>query len=201
MNRTVLGIAGGTGSGKTYAAKSLLNEYPQDSILPISMDSYYKDLSHINYKERIEQNFDHPDSIDVNLLEKHLGLASKGDKINIPIYDFNNHVRLRETISISNAKIIIVEGIFALHFSQLRKLYTLKIFMDTPENIRLERRFVRDVKERGRTIKSIKDQYDSTVIPMHNKYVEPSKIFSDLILNGEDNINDITNKIEELIRS
>ena len=201
MNRTVLGIAGGTGSGKTYAVKSLLNEYPQDSILPISMDSYYKDLSYINHKDRIKQNFDHPNSIDVNLLEKHLGLASKGDKINIPIYDFNNHVRLRETISISNAKIIIVEGIFALHFSQLRKLYTQKIFMDTPENIRLERRLVRDVRERGRTIKSIKDQYNSTVLPMHNKYVEPSKIFSDLILNGEDNINDITNKIEELIRS
>ena len=201
MNTTVLGIAGGTGSGKTYATKNLLNEYPQCSILPISMDSYYKDLSHINYKERIEQNFDHPDSIDVNLLEKHLGIASKGDKINVPIYDFNNHVRLGETISISNAKIIIVEGIFALHFSQLRKLYTLKIFMDTPENIRLERRLVRDVRERGRTIKSIKDQYSSTVLPMHDKYVESSKIFSDLMLNGEDNINDIINKIEELIRS
>ena len=148
MNITVLGIAGGTGSGKTYAAKSLLNEYPQDRILPISMDSYYKDLSHINYTRRVEQNFDHPDSIDINLLEKHLEQASKGKKISIPIYDFSNHVRLGETVSISNAKIIIVEGIFALHFSQLRKLYTLKIFMDTPENIRLERRLVRDVKER-----------------------------------------------------
>ena len=200
MNITIMGIAGGTGSGKTYAAKNLLNEYPQDSILPISMDSYYKDLSHINYTRRLEQNFDHPDSIDINLLEKHLEQASKGNKINIPIYDFSNHVRLGETVSISNAKIIIVEGIFALHFSQLRKLYTLKIFMDTPENIRLERRLVRDVRERGRTIKSIKDQYNSTVLPMHNKYVEPSKIFSDLILNGGDNINDIIHNIEQLIK-
>ena len=201
MNITVLGIAGGTGSGKTYTARSLLNEYPQDSILTISMDSYYKDLSHIDNKKRLEQNFDHPDSIDVNLLENHLELASKGNKINIPIYDFSNHVRLGEAVSISNAKIIIVEGIFALHFLQLRKLYTLKIFMDTPENIRLERRLVRDVKERGRTVKSIKEQYNSTVLPMHNKYVEPSKIFSDLILNGEDNTNNIVNKIEELIKS
>ena len=201
MSITVLGIAGGTGSGKTYTAKSLLNEYPQDSILTISMDSYYKDLSHIDNKKRLEQNFDHPDSIDVNLLENHLEQASKGNKINIPIYDFSNHVRLGEAVSISNAKIIIVEGIFALHFSQLRKLYTLKIFMDTPENIRLERRLVRDVKERGRTVKSIKEQYKYTVLPMHNKYVEPSKIFSDLILNGEDNINNIVNKIEELIKS
>ena len=201
MNITVLGIAGGTGSGKTYAVKSLLNEYPQNSVLAISMDSYYKDLSHINYEKRIEQNFDHPDSIDINLLKKHLEQASKGDKINIPIYDFINHVRLGETISISNAEIIIVEGIFALHFSQLRKLYTLKLFIDTPENIRLERRLVRDIRERGRTIKSIKDQYNSTVLPMHIKYVEPSKVFSDLILDGRDNVNDITNKIEELIKS
>ena len=200
MNITVLGIAGGTGSGKTYAVKSLLNEYPQDSVLAISMDSYYKDLSYINYTRRVEQNFDHPDSIDINLLEKHLKQASKGNKINIPIYDFSNHVRLGETVSISNAKIIIVEGIFALHFSQLRKFYTLKIFMDTPENVRLERRLFRDVKERGRTVKSIMDQYNTTVLAMHNKYVEPSKIFSDLILDGEDNINNIVNKIEELIK-
>ena len=201
MNITVLGIAGGTGSGKTYAVKSLLNEYPQNSVLAISMDSYYKDLSYINYTRRVEQNFDHPDSIDINLLEKHLEQASKGNKINIPIYDFSTHVRLGETVSISNAKIIIVEGIFALHFSQLRKLYTLKIFMDTPENVRLERRLFRDVKERGRTVKSIMDQYNTTVLAMHNKYVEPSKIFSDLILDGEDNINNIVNKIEDLIKS
>ena len=201
MNITVLGIAGGTGSGKTYAVKSLLKEYPSDSIVPISMDSYYKDLSHINYKKRIKQNFDHPDSIDINLLEHHLKQASKGHKVSIPIYDFTTHIRIGKTSSISNAKIIIVEGIFALHYSQLRKLYTLKIFIDTPESIRFERRLIRDVKERGRTIKSIKDQYNSTVLPMHNKYVEPSKIFSDLILNGEDNINDIINKIEELIKS
>ena len=200
MNVTDLGIAGGTGSGKNYAVIGLLNEYPQNSVLAISMDSYYKDLSHINYKKRVEQNFDHPDSIDVNLLEKHLEQASKGNKVNIPIYDFSKHVRLGETASISNAKIIIVEGIFALHFSQLRKLYTLKLFMDTPENIRLERRLVRYVRDRGRTIKSIKDQYNSTVLPMHNKYVEPSKIFSDLILNGGDNINDIIHNIEQLIK-
>ncbi len=131
MNITVLGIAGGTGSGKTYAAKNLLNEYPQDSIIHISMDSYYKDLSYINYTRRVEQNFDHPDSIDINLLEKHLKQASKGKKINIPVYDFSNHVRLGKTVSISNAKIIIVEGIFALHFSQLCKLYTKKVFIYT----------------------------------------------------------------------
>ena len=201
MNIIILGIAGGTGSGKTYTVKNLLKEYPSDSIVSISIDSYYKDLSHINYKKRIKQNFDHPDSIDINLLEHHLEQASKGHEISIPIYDFTTHIRIGKTSSISNVKIIIVEGIFALHYSQLRKLYTSKLFMDTPESIRFERRLVRDVKERGRTIKSIKDQYNSTVLPMHNKYVEPSKIFSDLILNGEDNINDIINKIEELIKN
>ena len=201
MNIIILGIAGGTGSGKTYAVKNLLKEYPSGNIVSISIDSYYKDLSHINYKKRIKQNFDHPDSIDINLLEHHLEQASKGRKISIPIYDFTNHIRIGKTSSISNMKIIIVEGIFALHYSRLRKLYTLKIFMDTPESIRFERRLVRDVKERGRTIKSIKDQYNSTVLPMHNKYIEPSKKFSDLVLNGEDNINVIINKIKALIKS
>ena len=201
MNIIILGIAGGTGSGKTYTVKNLLKEYPSNNIVSISIDSYYKDLSHINYKKRIKQNFDHPDSIDINLLEHHLEQASKGYEISIPIYDFTNHIRIGETSSISNVKIIIVEGIFALHYSQLRKLYTLKIFMDTPESIRYERRLVRDVKERGRTVKSIKDQYNSTVLPMHNKYIEPSKKFSDLVLNGEDNINVIINKIKALIKS
>ena len=201
MNIIILGIAGGTGSGKTYSVKNLLKEYPSDNIVSISIDSYYKDLSHINYKKRIKQNFDHPDSIDINLLEHHLEQASKGHEISIPIYDFTNHIRIGKTSSISNVKIIIVEGIFALHYSQLRKLYTLKIFMDTQESIRFERRLVRDVKERGRTIKSIKDQYNSTVLPMHNKYIEPSKKFSDLVLNGEDNINVIINRIKALIKS
>ena len=198
---TILGIAGGTGSGKTYAVKNLLKEYPANDIFSISMDSYYKDLSHINYKKRIKQNFDHPDSIDINLLEHHLKQVSMGYEISIPIYDFTNHIRIGETSSISDARIIVVEGIFALHYSQLRKLYTLKIFLDTPESIRFERRLIRDVKERGRTIKSIKDQYNSTVLPMHNKYVEPSKKFSDIILNGEDNINIIINKIKALIKN
>ena len=127
MNIIILGIAGGTGSGKTYTVKNLLKEYPSDSIVSISIDSYYKDLSHINYKKRIKQNFDHPDSIDINLLEHHLEQASKGHEISIPIYDFTTHIRIGKTSSISNVKIIIVEGIFALHYSQLRKLYTLKI--------------------------------------------------------------------------
>ena len=127
--------------------------------------------------------------------------ASKGHEISIPIYDFTTHIRIGKTSSISNVKIIIVEGIFALHYSQLRKLYTLKIFIDTPESIRFERRLVRDVWERGRTIKSIKDQYNSTVLPMHNKYIEPSKKFADLVLNGEDNINIVINKIKALIKS
>ena len=198
---TILGIAGGTGSGKTYAVKNLLKEYPANDIFSISMDSYYKDLSHINYKKRIKQNFDHPDSIDINLLEHHLKQVSMGYEISIPIYDFTNHIRIGETSSISDARIIVVEGIFALHYSQLRKLYTLKIFLDTPESIRFERRLIRDVKERGRTIKSIKDQYNSTVLPMHNKYVEPSKKFSDLVLNGKDNINIIINKIKALMKN
>ena len=199
MRPIILGVAGGTGSGKTFTVNNLLSTYPSNSINAINLDSYYKDLSHINYLDRVKQNFDHPRSIDINLMTTHLKQLCKGDDIDIPIYDFSNHIRLDSTHSISQSKIIIVEGIFALHYKQLRKLYTLKIFIETPEDIRFERRLIRDTRERGRTINSVKKQFELTVLPMHEKFIEPSKQFADLIINGDNDITNIISSIKEKI--
>ena len=199
MRSIILGIAGGTGSGKTFIVDNLLSIYNSNNINVINLDSYYKDLSHMGYQDRVKQNFDHPDSIDIDLIISHLKQISDGNDIDIPIYDFSNHVRLETTKTISQSNVIIVEGIFALHYMQLRKLYTLNVFIETSEDIRLQRRLSRDTKERGRTIGSIKDQFESTVIPMHEKFIGPSKQFADLIIDGNSNIINIIRSIKEKI--
>ena len=199
MRSIILGIAGGTGSGKTFIVDNLLSIYNSNNINVINLDSYYKDLSHMGYQDRVKQNFDHPDSIDIDLIISHLKQISDGNNIDIPIYDFSNHVRLETTKTISQSNVIIVEGIFALHYMQLRKLYTLNVFIETSEDIRFQRRLSRDTKERGRTIGSIKDQFESTVIPMHEKFIGPSKQFADLIIDGNSNIINIIRSIKEKI--
>ena len=199
MRSIILGIAGGTGSGKTFIVDNLLSIYNSNNINVINLDSYYKDLSHMGYQDRVKQNFDHPDSIDIDLIISHLKQISDGNDIDIPIYDFSNHVRLETTKTISQSNVIIVEGIFALHYMQLRKLYTLNVFIETSEDIRFQRRLSRDTKERGRTIGSIKDQFKSTVLPMHEKFIGPSKQFADLIIDGNSNIIDIIRSIREKI--
>ena len=199
MRSIILGIAGGTGSGKTFIVDNLLSIYNSNSINVINLDSYYKDLSHMGHQDRVKQNFDHPDSIDIDLIISHLKQISDGNDIDIPIYDFSNHVRLETTKTISQSSVIIVEGIFALHYMQLRKLYTLNVFIETSEDIRFQRRLSRDTKERGRTIGSIKDQFESTVIPMHEKFIGPSKQFADLIIDGNSNIINIIRSIKEKI--
>ena len=199
MRSVILGIAGGTGSGKTFIADNLISIYNSNSINVINLDSYYKDLSHMGHQDRVKQNFDHPDSIDIDLIISHLNQISDGNDIDIPIYDFSNHVRLESTKTISQSNVIIMEGIFALHYMQLRKLYTLNIFIETSDDIRFQRRLIRDTKERGRTIGSIKDQFESTVLPMHEKFIEPSKQFADLIINGDNDITNIISSIKEKI--
>lgn len=199
MRSIILGIAGGTGSGKTFIVDNLLSIYNSNNINVINLDSYYKDLSHMGYQDRVKQNFDHPDSIDIDLIISHLKQISDGNDVDIPIYDFSNHVRLETTKTISQSNVIIVEGIFALHYMQLRKLYTLNVFIETSEDIRFQRRLSRDTKERGRTIGSIKDQFESTVIPMHEKFIGPSKQFADLIIDGNSNIINIIRSIKEKI--
>ena len=199
MRSIFLGIAGGTGSGKTFIVDNLLSIYNSNNINVINLDSYYKDLSHMGHQDRVKQNFDHPDSIDIDLIISHLKQISDGNDVDIPIYDFSNHVRLETTKTISQSNVIIVEGIFALHYMQLRKLYTLNVFIETSEDIRFQRRLSRDTKERGRTIGSIKDQFESTVLPMHKKFIGPSKQFADLIINGNSNIINIIRSIKEKI--
>ena len=182
MKTIIIGIGGGTGSGKTSLAKGILAEYGEGEVVVIEQDSYYNDLSHILYEERVDQNYDHPDSIDIDLFESHLQQLLDGKTIAIPTYDFSTHVRMDKTKPITQPHVIVVDGILALHYPQLRKLFTIKIFVDTPADIRFIRRLTRDIHERGRTPESVNKQYLSTVRPMHEQFVEPSKYYADLII-------------------
>ena len=191
----LIGIAGGSGSGKTTLTSELLNEYGKDKIAVIEQDSYYKDLSHLSLEERRTYNYDHPKAIDITLFQFQLSTLLKGRNINIPIYDFSNHVRLKNTKMIVPLPVIIVEGILVLYFQELRQLMVIKIYIDTPEDIRFKRRFDRDIKERGRTAESIRKQYISTVRPMHEEFVEPSKNSADIIILGHKNQGDIIEQV------
>ena len=182
MNTIIIGIAGGTGSGKTSLAKEILSEYGEGEVAVIEQDSYYNDLSHILYEERVVQNYDHPDSIDIELFESHLQGLLNGKSVKIPTYDFSTHVRMDKTTTITPHHVIVVEGILTLHYTQLRDLFSIKIFVDTPADIRFIRRLTRDIHERGRTPDSVNKQYLATVRPMHDQFVEPSKYFADLII-------------------
>jgi uridine kinase len=182
MKTIIIGIGGGTGSGKTSLAKGILAEYGEGEVAVIEQDSYYNDLSHIIYEKRVAQNYDHPDSIDIDLFESHLEQLLDGKTIEIPTYDFSTHVRMEKTTPMIQHHVIVVEGILALHYPQLRKLFTINIFVDTPADIRFIRRLTRDIHERGRTPESVNKQYLSTVRPMHEQFVEPSKYYADLII-------------------
>ena len=191
----LIGIAGGSGSGKTTLTSELLNEYGKDKIAVIEQDSYYKDLSHLPLEERRTYNYDHPKAIDITLFQFQLSTLLKGRNINIPIYDFSNHVRLKNTKMIVPLPVIIVEGILVLYFQELRQLMVIKIYIDTPEDIRFKRRFDRDIKERGRTAESIRKQYISTVRPMHEEFVKPSKNSADIIILGHKDQGDIIEQV------
>ncbi len=182
-NKSILiGIAGGTGSGKTSISKELMKEYGKGEVVVIQQDSYYKDLSHIKLEERQLQNFDHPNAIDIKLFREQITALLNGKTVQVPIYDFTIHVRSREKITISPHHVIVLEGILALHYVALRQLMNIKIYVETPADIRFIRRLSRDIKERGRTTQSVIDQYLSTVRPMHDQFVEPSKFYADIII-------------------
>lgn len=182
-NPTILiGIAGGTGSGKTSISKELLKEYGKGEVVVIQQDSYYKNLPDLTFEQRQQQNFDHPDAIDIDLFQKQITDLIKGKKIEVPIYDFTTHLRLDKKISVMPHHVIVLEGILALHYTELRRLMDIKIYVETPADIRFIRRLSRDIKERGRTTQSVIDQYLSTVRPMHDQFVEPSKFYADVII-------------------
>lgn len=191
MKPTIIGIAGGTASGKTTIAQRMYEETLKNgSATLIKLDDYYFNRDNIVYSEKGNANYDHPDSYDSNLILEHLKELKKGNSIEKPIYDFVTHSRLNVTEHIDPSQIIIVEGIMAFAIAKLRKLYDIKIFVDTEDDIRFIRRLKRDMSERGRTLDSVVEQYLDTVRPMHIAFVEPSKKFADIIVpeGGHNNV-------------
>lgn len=182
-HKTILiGIAGGTGSGKTKLARELLKEYGPGEVAVIEQDSYYKDLSDLSEEKRIKQNFDHPDAFEFDLLNENLKHLLNWKQVEIPIYDFSSHTRLGETRTVDPHHVIVLEGIMVLVDSALRDLMDIKVYVETPADIRFIRRLTRDRVERERSTQSVIDQYLSTVRSMHEQFVEPSKLFADIIV-------------------
>jgi uridine kinase len=182
MSRLVIGIAGGTGCGKTTVANNIVKRLALDSVTVITMDSYYRDLADLPPTRRDEANFDHPDSIEQEEFVEHLRALKAGRSIDQPVYDFTRHVRTGATVRIDPRDVIIAEGILLFHIQEIREILDIKIFVDTPADIRLMRRIIRDIRDRGRTLESVTEQYLRTVRPMHEEFVEPSKRHADVII-------------------
>ena len=178
----VIGIAGGTGSGKTTVANVIVERIGADHIAYLPHDAYYKDLSDLPDNQRAQINFDHPDSLDTELFYKHIQLLKNKQPIDMPIYDFKTHSRTNQIRRLLPQPVILVEGILIFIESELRKLFDIKIFVDTDPDIRFIRRLQRDITERGRTTESVIQQYLNTVRPMHLEFVEPSKRYADVII-------------------
>ncbi len=177
----IVGIAGGTGSGKTTLARKIREGLGEASNL-IQFDWYYRDLSYLPMKDREDVNFDHPSSLESELLVEHLKMLKHGEGVDVPMYDFKTHSRTSETLHIDPLPVIVVEGILLFCFEPLRDMLDIKIFVDTDADIRAFRRIRRDMRERGRTFDSIRKQYYKTVRPMHLEFVEPSKRYADVII-------------------
>ena len=178
----VIGVAGGSGSGKTTVANVILERVGADRIAYLPHDAYYKDLSNLHPQQRAEINFDHPNSLDTHLLIYHVQQLREGHPIELPVYDFTTHTRTTRTIPIQPHRVIIVEGILIFGEVRLRELFDVKIFVDTDADLRFIRRLHRDITERGRTTESVIQQYLATVRPMHLEFVEPSKRYADVII-------------------
>ena len=180
-NILVIGIAGGTGSGKTTLMKNIIQHF-EGSVTVLSHDNYYRRLDHLPMEERVNINYDEPAALETELMVTHLQALRSGFAIDCPVYDFSQHNRSEETIHVVPQKVIIVEGILIFADEALRNLMDIRIFVDTDADIRLCRRIKRDVNKRGRSLESVITQYQTTVKPMHEKYVEPSKKYADLVV-------------------
>ncbi|MGD8815455.1 MAG: uridine kinase [Anaerolineales bacterium] len=178
----VIGIAGGTGSGKTTVANVILERVGTRNITVLPHDAYYKDLSNLPAGHRELKNFDHPDALESDLLIAHIQTLLDWNSIDMPVYDFTTHSRTTKTVLVEPKSIILVDGILIFAEPTLRKLFDVKIFVDTPPDVRFIRRLQRDVAERGRTVESVIHQYQTTVRPMHDEFVEPSKRYADVII-------------------
>jgi uridine kinase len=178
----ILGIAGGTGSGKTTVVKQVAHEYHGTDVTVISQDSYYKDTSHLSYEERVKINFDHPNSIDFDLLKEHLHQLRAGKTIDQPVYSFVEHNRTSEIVKTAPSNVVIVEGILILTQPEIRDLFDIKVYIDCDSDERLIRRLKRDIADRGRDLNEVLDRYQSTLKPMHQQFIEPTKAYADVII-------------------
>lgn len=178
----VIGVAGGSGSGKTSVTRSIYETFKGHSILMLEQDYYYKDQSHLPMEERLKTNYDHPLAFDNDYLKEHINQLLNYQPIEKPVYDYALHTRSDEVIHVEPKDVIILEGILVLEDEGLRDLMDIKLFVDTDADIRILRRLARDINERGRTIESVIDQYVNVVRPMHNQFIEPSKRYADIII-------------------
>lgn len=189
MNTILIGIAGGTGSGKTTLADKVVDSFGAHEVSILRHDNYYKRHDEMNYEERCKLNYDHPDAFDTELLAEHIRLLKEGKSVDMPVYDYSIHNRSDKTIRVNPAPVIVLEGILIYAEQQLCDLMDIKVFVDTDADVRILRRIIRDVKERERSLDSVINQYLTTVKPMHEQFVEPSKRRADIIIpEGGENV-------------
>lgn len=196
----MIGVCGGSGSGKTTLARRLVEALGHDSAICISFDSYYRDHSHMTVDERAKVNFDHPDSLDVPLLVEHLEALKNGHEVAVPVYDFATHTRSGDIDMVAPHDFVIIEGILLLAFQEVRDRLDYMIFRDCPTEVRAQRRFKRDVQERGRTPESVRAQWATTVQPMHEVYVAPFAAHADLVTTHGLELDEVVADIAESLR-
>lgn len=200
----IIGLAGGSGSGKTTIARSIVEAIGPDEVALIQHDAYYRDQTDLPIEQRARVNYDHPASLETDLLVEHLGRLLEGEAIARPVYDFTVHNRSEETVIVEPEPVVIVEGILVLYEPELRELMDLKVYVDTDADLRIVRRLERDIKERGREFDSVRDQYLDTVRPMHLQFVEPSKRYADIVIPEGYNlgaVGTVISMIREVLRS
>lgn len=197
----IIGVAGGSGSGKTTVVRHLIERIGEENLTLLQHDSYYRDLKHLPFEERAKQNFDHPSSLESELMIRHVNALMNGYAIDVPIYDFKNHIRSEEVIRLEPRKVILLDGILIFTEEGLRDLMDIKLYVDTDDDVRLLRRLRRDILERGRNIESVLNQYERYVRPMHLEFVEPTKRYADVIIphGGENKV--ALNMVDALIHS
>ena len=201
LTPSLVGFSGGSGSGKTTLAAAIHEQLDNHRSTVLSLDAYYKDLSHLPLEERAKVNFDCPDALDVQLLTYQIHQLKCGKTVEVPCYDFTTHTRRPETLTIQPKAVVLVEGILLLALEPIRSLLDLKVYVDASADIRFIRRLVRDIQERGRTVNSCIQQYYATTRPMHFAWVEPNKVFADMVVSGEEDIGTLVTLLIERIQN